>query len=574
MDDGVAGRAVQVFAAAWRHLLWPFLRRRRTPERAERMQAFLEELGGTWVKLGQALALRFDLLPADYCLRFFQLLNQMRPFPAAAARQIIEQELGRPLEELFSSFDWQPIAAASIGQVHRAALPDGTAVAVKVQRPGIRALVRADLRLMRVLASVLDTVLLGHTHAREFVREFARWTEEELDYRLEARHASVLRQNAAGDPLEHSAAPIAAYTTARVLTLEYLSGVAVIDVIAAIRRDDRAFLEELSARGHHTRRIASHIVWNSLNQIYRFGYFHADPHPANLFVLADDAIGYVDFGIVGKLDEQTTDSLRYFAQSLFAGRVTTAVDEFMRFLTPGPKTNIAAAHRDLTEALKSYLESERVSPGGTAVSQDIFEIQVLAVVRRHALVLAPDIVRYLKAVLTAEAMVRALDPKFDLRAHENRFFGRLMEIELTESFSLARAAQWMVDARFRLERTFEAIESIRETRGDLVAVIHRVRRRVQALALLTVLGWVAVLSLIPDSLGVLTPIGRGSSWRSIIFGIGLLGTMLIVFSIVELRRLHRDTGASGLDRYARRLRRNGSVAAAPPGRGERVSSSQ
>jgi predicted unusual protein kinase regulating ubiquinone biosynthesis (AarF/ABC1/UbiB family) len=179
-------RALQVLRAAFRHLVSPM--RRPAAPRAERMQALLEELGGTWVKLGQALALRFDVLPADYCLQFFQLLNQVRPFPADEVRRILERELGRPLERLFRSFDWAPVAAASIGQVHRAVLPDGTTVAVKVQRPGIRRLVRADLRLMGLLAAWIDAVS-PRARARELVREFARWTEEELDYRIEARHA-------------------------------------------------------------------------------------------------------------------------------------------------------------------------------------------------------------------------------------------------------------------------------------------------------------------------------------------------------------------------------------------------
>ncbi|HZR79585.1 MAG TPA: AarF/UbiB family protein [Candidatus Binatia bacterium] len=551
MGNGVARRVVQVFMAAWRHLLWPRVRRRRGSDRAERMQAFLEELGGTWVKLGQALALRFDLLPADYCLRFFRLLNQVRPFPAAAVRQVIEEELARPVEELFSSFEWQPMAAASIGQVHRAVLPDGTTVAVKVQRPDIRSIVRADLRLMRWLASVLDTFLLRHTHAREFVREFARWTEEELDYRAEARHAAILRRNAAGDPLEHDAEVIGAYTTSRVLTLEYLPGVAVFDVIEAIRRDDRGFLERLHACGHDPRRIASHIVWNSLNQIYRFGYFHADPHPANLVVLPGDAIGYVDFGIVGKLDADTTDSLRYFAQNLFAGRVARAVDEFMRFLTPAASTDVRSARRDLTDALKSYLESERVGPCDAAPSEDVFEIRMLAIVRDHGMVLAPDIVRYLKAVLTAEAMVRELDPEFDLRAHENRFFGRLMQIELTE-LSLAHAAQWFVEGRFRLRRVVDAIESMRERSGDLVAVARRVRR-VEALALLTASGWIALLPFLVSH-GTAASVGAGGFLQAVIVGIGLLGIVLLALSVVELRRLSRAARASGLDADPRRFR--------------------
>jgi predicted unusual protein kinase regulating ubiquinone biosynthesis (AarF/ABC1/UbiB family) len=541
-SNGVGRRALRVLGAAWRHLILPRLLRRRVPSRAERMQAALEDLGGTWIKLGQALALRFDVLPADYCLQFFQLLNRVPPFSATAVRQILEQELRRPVEELFRTFDWQPFAAASIGQVHRAELPDGALVAVKIQRPGIRELVRADIRLMRWLAAVLDaSPFLGRTQAREFVREFARWTEEELDYRIEARHAAVLRQNAAGDPLEHNPRVYSAYTTSRVLTLEYLPGIPVIDVITAIRRQQAVFLDDLAARGHDTRRIASHIVWNALNQIYRFGYFHADPHPANVVVLPDDAIGYVDFGIVGKLDEQMTESLRYFAQNLFAGHVGEAVDEFMRFLTPSRATDLAAARRDLIEALQSYLESERVGPGGRTPSESIFEVEMLAIVRKHAMTLVPDAVRYLKAVLTAEAMVRELDPEFDLRAHENRFFGRLMQIELAEMLRLDRAAQWLLSARRRFDRAFESLETVQAPPAQLLALNRKVRRQVQVLSVLTIVGWLATLTAMSSTAARLGVPSLAHPWLGL--GVGLVSVVLLVCSIRQVRRLPGEPAA-------------------------------
>jgi len=552
---GTARRALQVLGAAWKHLFVPWLLRRRVPGRAERAQVALENLGGTWIKLGQALALRFDLLPADYCLQLFQLLNQVRPISAAAVRHTIEQELQRPLETLFRTFDWEPVAAASIGQVHRAELPDGTAVAVKIQRPGIRDLVRADLRLMGWLAVATDAVFFfARPRAGELVREFARWTEEELDYRMEARHAAVLRENAADDPLERNPRVYDAYTTPRILTLEYLSGIPVIDIISAIRHRDAAFLADLAAKGHDPRRIASRIVWNALNQIYRFGYFHADPHPANLIVLPGDVIGYVDFGIVGKLDARTTDSLRYFAQCLFAGDVATAVDEFMRFLTPSHRTDLAAAHRDLVETLKNYLESQRVDPSGHAPSEDIFEIEMLALVRQHAMALAPDAVRYLKAVLTAEAMVKELDPDFDLRAHENRFFRRLMQLELSERLNVGSAAQWLLDARFRVDRIFESLERVRETPGQLVTVARRVRRRVQVLSLLTIAGWVTVLGALwasPARSGL--PV-FGPGWRWLGVAVGLVSLVLLGLSILQVRRLPNAHQAQHLDRYPHRLR--------------------
>jgi len=548
----VAWRPRRILRAAWVHLLLPRLARPNTPTRAERLQAFLEDLGGAWIKLGQALALRFDILPADYCLQLFRLLNRVRPISASSVRQVIECELRRPMEQLFRTFEWEPVAAASIGQVHRAELPDGAPVAVKIQRPGIRDEVRADIRLMRGVAILLDAISLSRGHAREFVSEFARWTEEELDYRMEARHISVLRENAEGDPLEHNPRVYPAYTTSRVLTLEYLPGIPVIDIITAIRRQDRAFLEDLAARGHDTRRIASHIVWNALNQIYRFGYFHADPHPANLIVLANDAIGYVDFGIVGKLDGEMTDVLRYFAQSLFAGHIGKAVDQFMRLLTPSRLTDLGAARGDLIDALKGYLESERVHPGGFTATETIFEIEMLAIVRQHAMRLEPDAVRYLKAVLTAEAMVRELDPEFDLRAHENRFFGRLMQIEIGEAFDPRRAAQWLLDARFQLDRVFQLIESVRDTPVHLAGLAQTVRRRVQILSLFTIAGWVTVLAAIADLPAQLGLPRFGEAFRVIGVIVGIASVVSLVLALIQVRRL--PSASQPIRRYPRRIR--------------------
>jgi predicted unusual protein kinase regulating ubiquinone biosynthesis (AarF/ABC1/UbiB family) len=554
MNRGVLGRALQVSRVLARAIVVPWLRRRRQPSAPERVQAALEELGGAWIKLGQALALRFDILPADYCLQLFQLLNQVRPFPAAEVRRVLEQELGQPVEALFRSFQWEPIAAASIGQVHRAELPDGTPVAVKVQRPGVRALIQADLRLMHALAALVDAgSWFGRTRARELVREFARWTGEELDYRMEARHVSVLRRNADGDPYERNPRVFPAYTTERVLTLDYLGGVPVVDIVGAIRRRDAAFLDALAARGHDRRRIASHVAWNALNQIYRFGYFHADPHPANLIVLPDDAIGYVDFGIVGKLDEETTRALRYFAQSLFAGRVSRAVEVFMRFLAPSGRTDLEAAHRDLVEAMKTYLESARVSPREEAAPEEIFEIQILRLARRHAMAIAPDAARYLKAVLTAEATVKELDPLFDLTAHENRFFGRLMGLELAESLSVQGVGQWLLDTRARLERVLDAVESLGDAPGRLAPLASEVRRRVLLFSTLTLAGWVILLvatgsGAAADGLRVF-----GYRFGSVALLAGIVSVVLLVFAIVQVRRLPSDAQA-GAFRYPRRLR--------------------
>jgi predicted unusual protein kinase regulating ubiquinone biosynthesis (AarF/ABC1/UbiB family) len=547
-------RTWQVCRSFVTHLFVPWALRRRTPPRAERAQAALEELGGMWVKLGQALALRFDVLPADYCFQFFQLLNRMEPFPGDQVRSIIESELDRPVETLYRSFDWQPHAAASIGQVHLAELHDGTSVAVKIQRPHIRDLFRADLTLMRRLAAFIDlTRLFGGTRARALVEEFARWTDEELDYRNEARHAANLRRNAEEDPLEWNPRIFPECTTSRVLTIEYLEGIPVIDIVTAIRRGDVVFLERLAARGHNPRRIAAHIVWNALNQIYRFGYFHADPHPANLIVLAGDAIGYVDFGIVGKFDDRTRQSIRYFAQSLFAGHTGAAVDEFMRFLMPSARTDVGAARRDLMEAMNNYVESARVGPEGFTLTGDIFEMEMLAVVRAHGMELSPDAVRYLKAVLTAEAMVKELDPRFDLRAHENRFFGRLMELEVAEALDPRRLGQRVLDARTRVARVLDAIESVAEAPRDVLNIARAVRRRVLLFSALTLVGWTAVLAAfwITQGAAGLRLFDRALTVIAITGGV--ISLALLWFSILEVRRLPSESEIGRLSRYPRRL---------------------
>lgn len=554
---GVLRRSLHVARVAMRAVVVPWLLRRSPERRAERTRRALEELGGTWIKLGQALALRFDLLPRDYCLEFFQLLNQVGPFATEKVRRVLEEELGAPVERSFRSFDWSPVAAASIGQVHRAELPDGTTVAVKVQRPGIAGLVRSDLKLMRWAATLADwSRLFGATHARRVVDEFARWTEEELDYRVEARHAIVLRRNAGEDPFERNPGIFPSHTTARVLTMEYLEGIAVLEIVSATRRGDRSFLDELARKGHDPKRIASHVVWNALNQIYRFGYFHADPHPANLIVLPGDAIGYVDFGIVGKLDRRTTDSLRYFAQSLFAGRTENAVEEFFRFLTPSSRTRLAAARRDLAEAMKSYVESARVGPEGFALVEDIFEIEMLAIVRRHAMSLDPDAVRYLKAVLTAEALVKELDPEFDLTSHENRFFGRLMAIEAAESFRPRHVAQSLLDLRFRAMRLVESMEVAAAAPRRIELVARDVRRRVQVFSALTMLGWLAVLAALRTS-STAPALGHdlfGVSLFAVALGGAAVSLILLVFSILQIRRLPTDAHEGTLGSYPRRIR--------------------
>ena len=320
-----------------------------------RMRLALDELGGAWVKLGQMLAMRFDLLPPAYCDEMFKLLNQVRPYPYAQVREIVARELGGPPEEVFRSFETASFAAASIGQVHRAILPSGEAVAVKVQRPGIRESLQADIELMYAFSGLFDRFhLFGGTRTRTVIEEFARWTADELDYLVEARQAVVLYDHARGTTMEKVARVYREYTTSRVLTTELIEGIPLIEIIRAKREGNESYLRSLEEHGYSLERIARHLDWNMLNEVYVFGYFHADLHPANLFVLPGDAIGYVDFGIVGQLPPEVRESLTRYSWLLFRGNIEAAIEELMRWLSPTSTSGATEAKRELVRAHEAF----------------------------------------------------------------------------------------------------------------------------------------------------------------------------------------------------------------------------
>ena len=257
--------------------------------RGRHLREMLDELGPTFVKFGQLLSTRPDIVPPDIIAELRSLQDDVRPFPFADVERTIEEELGQTVARLFTEFDEQPLAAASIGQVHRATLPNGKRVAVKVQRPNAPRQIEADLALMYQAARLAKERVraLDFIDANEIVDEFSRSIRQELDYRLEGRNADAFHHNFAGHP--HVAVPKVywSYTRSRVLTLEYLDGVQLADIdIENWSLDQR-------------RRLAYLIAETWMTMIFRQGFFHADPHPANIMVLSPERIGLVDFGLSG-----------------------------------------------------------------------------------------------------------------------------------------------------------------------------------------------------------------------------------------------------------------------------------
>jgi ubiquinone biosynthesis protein len=267
--------------------------------RGRHLREMLDELGPTFVKFGQVLSTRPDIVPPDIIAELRGLQDDVRPFPFADVERVIREELGQPIERLYLEFDEEPMAAASIGQVHRAVLPNGRRVAVKVQRPRAPQQVESDIQLLYQAARLVRERVraLDFVDTREVVDEFARSIRQELDYRQEGRNADAFHVNFAGHP--HVAVPRVywSYSRARVLTMEHLDGVQLSDLVL-----DEWLVEQ-------RRRLAYIVADAWMTMIFKHGFFHGDPHPANILVLAPERIGLVDFGLCGKLTERDMSKL-------------------------------------------------------------------------------------------------------------------------------------------------------------------------------------------------------------------------------------------------------------------------
>jgi ubiquinone biosynthesis protein len=268
-------------------------------QRGRHLREMLDELGPTFVKFGQLLSTRPDIVPPDIIGELRALQDDVTPFPFSEVERVVREELELPVEKLFTSFEEKPMAAASIGQVHRAVLPNGKRVAVKVQRPDAPRQIEADLALLYQAARIAkDRVrALDFINARELVDEFGRSIRQELDYRLEARNAQTFHRNFSGHP--HIRVPHVywSYSRQRVLTLELIEGVQLADL-------------EFDAYTLDERRDLAYLVTEAwMTMIFKHGFFHGDPHPANILVLGPDQIGLVDFGQTGKLSDDDMSKL-------------------------------------------------------------------------------------------------------------------------------------------------------------------------------------------------------------------------------------------------------------------------
>jgi ubiquinone biosynthesis protein len=369
--------------------------------RPEHIRRALEELGPTFIKLGQIISTRADLLPVAYQVELAKLQDAAPALKAGVVTSVIESEFGRPVEAVFGSFDPSPMAAASIGQVHAATLQDGTAVVVKVQRPGVVAQIEQDLQILRNLAANASRrwPVAEEYDVVGLVHEFAHTLRAETDYLQEGRNAERFSANFAGDHSVYFPRVFWEETTNRVLTLERIAGIKV---------DDLAAIE---AAGLDRRRIAENGARMVLKMVFRDRFFHADPHPGNFFIQPGERIAVVDFGMVGTVGHRIQEQLVWTLLAMMSEDSDRHVDALYELGVAGRHIDRAALKRDVEHMRARYYGR----PVGEIAIQPVVN-DVLGVVRRHRLHLPAGYALLLKTVLMHENLVTRLDPDFEFTA--------------------------------------------------------------------------------------------------------------------------------------------------------------
>ncbi|BCT77873.1 ubiquinone biosynthesis protein UbiB [Sinomonas cyclohexanicum] len=365
----------------------------------------LEELGPTFMKLGQILSTRPDLIPEAYQLELAKLQDSAPPVPAEAIRAVVREELGEDAFAAFSEFDDVPLASASIGQVHLARLADGsddgsgTKVVVKVRKPGAVERIREDLEILRNVAATASRAwsVLDDYNVVGLVAEFSRTLTKELDYLEEGRSAERFAANFAGDSRFRFPRVFWHTTTSRVLTLEFMEGLKINDVAA------------LDAAGLDRRALADHAAAALAQMIFEDGFFHADPHPGNMFVEPTGRISIIDFGMVGEIDDALRADLGRLLIALARKDPRRLARALEAMSLAGPVADRARLAVDVAEFIHLYDGVDLADVNVARLAQ-----KLLSVVRNHRLLMPAEAAIVIKMLVMAEGLGRVLDPGFRL----------------------------------------------------------------------------------------------------------------------------------------------------------------
>ena len=395
----------------------------------ERMRLVLEELGVTFIKVGQVLSTRPDLIPDEYVVELRKLQDQAPLVPHQDILAAIERELGGTVESIFLSFDPIPRAAASIAQVHNAVLPDGTSVVVKVRRPGIEKTVEQDLAILGQIARfMVQNSEFGKSLDLEgIVDEFAYSIRNELDLTREGQNAERIAANFGGDSTIHVPKIFWDFSSRGVLTMEEVVGIKI------------DHLEDLDNAGIDRKVLAKNCAHIALEQILEHGFFHADPHPGNFFVASDGVIGLIDYGMVGRLDDRLRESLVRIALAVSRKNTDQIVDELLSMGATRKPINRQVLNRDLDHLLGRY---DGLPLGELSAAQIFRDISTTA--QKHGLTLPSDLILVVRVIAMDEGMGSNLDPDFNLIEFSKPYFIRFWK----ESHSAKSVIHRMAEGAF------------------------------------------------------------------------------------------------------------------------------
>ena len=365
-----------------------------TPQRIRRA---LEDLGPTFIKLGQILATRVDLFSPHYIAEFEKLQDQAPPVPFEDLLAQIEEDIGGSIDEIFSEVDRQPLAAASIAQVHKAVLKDGTQVILKIRRPGLRKIIEADLRLLQRIVDIAESESpeIRRFHPSEILRQFNQSLRRELDFAGECRNAERIAANLADDLNIVIPKVYWQWTGERINVQEYIQGIH--------GRD----LESMEKTGLDRNLLADRGTKAVMKMIMEDGFFHADPHPGNVFYLPDNRLAFIDFGMVGRLTEERREQV----VSLLYGMVNHAPTKVAEILEDW-SDNIYTDEHALTVEIEAFVD-QYSSLSLKDLSLTAMLSDLMALLRDHKLILPADLALLIKAYITMDGLGRYLNPDFN-----------------------------------------------------------------------------------------------------------------------------------------------------------------
>ncbi|RRN72318.1 AarF/ABC1/UbiB kinase family protein [Peribacillus simplex] len=378
----------------------------------ERLHTILQSLGPTFIKLGQIASTRRDFVPEEIIRELEKLQDQVTPFPFDKVRKIIEAELGDSLENIFLEFHENPLATASIGQVHTARLPSQEVVAIKVQRPDILPTVETDLEILDDLARLMEARIswARRYQIRKMIDEFAKSLRAELDYNSEGRNGERIAKQFIDDqgfkiPRIHWE-----YSTKRVLTMEFIQGIKI------------NHYKQLDDEGYDRRKIAERLANSMLQQILIDGFYHGDPHPGNIIILPGNVVALMDFGMVGRLEDETKYQFASLVINLKRGSTNGLIKTLSEMGLLTDETDMAPLRVDIDELRNKYYDIplSQISLGGAV--NDLF-----TVANRHKVQIPPEFTMLGKALLTMEAIVEGLDPHFSIMKAAEPFGERLFK---------------------------------------------------------------------------------------------------------------------------------------------------